>query len=556
MRDGASVGQPPDAQAIAHEIGRQLNLTLLHHCGDGGYGQVWLVLDSGGWRRALKVVNIAMNPAEVAKEVRGVREFCNRVNNEHCLPTIYSHGWYSPERGCTLGGEQTSGSAMLSEQRSYFWYQMQLADDAGGRDGYRADTLAHRLHQQGVMGVYELRPIMEQVLDCVETLHRHGLVHRDVKPGNILFMDGRATLGDIGLVEDASQVSLAGTPEYVPHDMLLQHGGALDGKMQDLYAVGCLLRDMLGLFRDQRPGKIYALPRGKVARRLNELMLRACSRNPVERYHDVATFRRDFLRCYGWREQFQRVVSAHPLLVSLGLSSAVGASVLLIGAWVLWSSHEELPLRQGRVSQKPPEQATAAAVVPEKGDRAVDWYAELARTRLYRDYVFGTSLLAQVQVSFRPAAGATWLCSGGKLRLLRGAQARGRCQQIVELTGPFPRSFEMVWLCGGTYGSVKEQVSLCRGGQAVGTLSLRIEDGSFYDGEEVVSSSSNAGGGFLGIHRLVCVNGTVIMTVDGLPVATRRLESGDTWETLRLTMVVEGAGEVYLSSLRVFEFVE
>ena len=50
---------------VVGAIARELQVTLVQLCGSGAYGQVWLVVDDSGWRRALKVVNLAGNAQEV-----------------------------------------------------------------------------------------------------------------------------------------------------------------------------------------------------------------------------------------------------------------------------------------------------------------------------------------------------------------------------------------------------------------------------------------------------------------------------------------------------------
>ena len=70
----------------------------------------------------------------------------------------------------------------------------------------------------------------------LETLQRHHLLHRDIKPGNVIYVRGRPVLSDPGLVVEESQaVSLVGTPGYVPPENFTDAAG-------DIYSLGLTLK--------------------------------------------------------------------------------------------------------------------------------------------------------------------------------------------------------------------------------------------------------------------------------------------------------------------------
>jgi serine/threonine-protein kinase len=96
--------------------------------------------------------------------------------------------------------------------------------------------------------------LVAQVADALDAAHRLGLVHRDVKPGNILVTvrDGeeeRALVCDFGLARHVSSVSsltgdrgFVGTIDYVPPEQI--HGSQVD-RRSDLYSLGCVLFECL-----------------------------------------------------------------------------------------------------------------------------------------------------------------------------------------------------------------------------------------------------------------------------------------------------------------------
>src|SRR5690606_13420420 len=87
------------------------------------------------------------------------------------------------------------------ENDAGFYYVMELADAVDpAAESYRPRTLDHELATRGPLPVAECLEIATSLGRGLAALHRAGLVHRDVKPANIIFVAGRAKLADIGLV--------------------------------------------------------------------------------------------------------------------------------------------------------------------------------------------------------------------------------------------------------------------------------------------------------------------------------------------------------------------
>lgn len=111
------------------------------------------------------------------------------------------------------------------------------------------ESLAQRLKAQGALELKEVLRIGMQAAEGLAAAHGQGLIHRDVKPANILLEMGveRAVLTDFGLARAADDVSMtrwgiiAGTPEYMSPEQA--RGEALDGR-SDLFSLGCVLYEM------------------------------------------------------------------------------------------------------------------------------------------------------------------------------------------------------------------------------------------------------------------------------------------------------------------------
>jgi hypothetical protein len=111
------------------------------------------------------------------------------------------------------------------------------------------ESLAQRLRAEGRLELKETLRIGMQAAAGLSAAHEQGLVHRDVKPANILLEKGveRAVLTDFGLARAADDVSMtrwgviAGTPQYMSPEQA--RGEPLDGR-SDLFSLGCVLYEM------------------------------------------------------------------------------------------------------------------------------------------------------------------------------------------------------------------------------------------------------------------------------------------------------------------------
>lgn len=147
-----------------------------------------------------------------------------------------------------------------------------------------ADLLDARLGTRGPpIEVDEVVDVLVQTCAGLEHAHGHGLIHRDVKPGNIMVGDdGLVTLMDFGIVKEQRPTGrqthtglVLGTPEYIAPELARGKGPA--GPATDLYALGVVAYEMLTLqapFGGETPFEI-------VTRHLNDPPPRASASNPA-----------------------------------------------------------------------------------------------------------------------------------------------------------------------------------------------------------------------------------------------------------------------------------
>ncbi len=107
-------------------------------------------------------------------------------------------------------------------------------------------SLQERLRAEGALPIDDVLRIASEVGAGLTALHRRGLVHRDVKPANVMLdRDGTALLTDFGLAKGPAMTALTrsgivlGTPQYLAPELI--EGAAEATPASDVYSLGCLL---------------------------------------------------------------------------------------------------------------------------------------------------------------------------------------------------------------------------------------------------------------------------------------------------------------------------
>ncbi|MFB9472862.1 protein kinase [Nonomuraea salmonea] len=108
----------------------------------------------------------------------------------------------------------------------------------------RAWSLEQAVRQSGPLPVVQAAEIGIRVLDALRHAHAHGILHRDIKPGNVLLTSDRVVLTDFGIAAIEGDVTitqtglLMGSPAYIPPERL---SGQLIGQAADLWSFGATL---------------------------------------------------------------------------------------------------------------------------------------------------------------------------------------------------------------------------------------------------------------------------------------------------------------------------
>lgn len=339
---------------------------LVRPIGRGGYGEVWLARGLTGAWRAVKVVwrNRFSDTEPYEREFRGLKEMM-------ALPLAEAGALALHHVGRDEGGE-------------FFYYVMELADDAAtGRtvdpERYVPLTLKQLRTQRGRLPAREVIELGAVLARGLAALHARGLVHRDIKPSNVVLVNGAPKLADIGLVAASSSAhTFVGTEGFVPPE-------GPGTPAADVFALGRVLYELAtGNDRQDYPKLperfVDAADRAAFFR-LNEVLLRACDRDPARRYGDAPALLADLER-----QRAGATVSRQPAAwAALG---AVATILLAAGVWIVTGVREPSPVRRAMESVAPtPAKSGALGVVVlplanASGDPEQDYLAEAMTSEL------------------------------------------------------------------------------------------------------------------------------------------------------------------------------
>lgn len=214
---------------------------------------------------------------------------------------------------------------------------------------YDGETLAERL-KRGPLAVADALEIAIQAARGLSAAHTHGVVHRDIKPGNIMVTsNGTVKLLDFGLATTShAGISEAAVPGTIPYMSPEQIRGETPGPQSDLWSLGVVLYEMLAGARpfsgqnqaDRVESILGAIPpplrasNRRVPAALARIVARLLERDTARRYLSADELLRDLTR----------VQLVHARLPVAALWHAPGArllvlagiAVLLVGATLLW----------------------------------------------------------------------------------------------------------------------------------------------------------------------------------------------------------------------------
>ena len=346
---------------------------VLRRLGRGGMADVYLAEDEElGRRVAIKILNDS-HAADDQFVERFRREATNAAGLSHPnIVSIYDRG----------------------EAEGTYYIAMEYLD---------GPTLKEIVTERGPLPIDEAIGFARDLLEALRFAHRKGLVHRDIKPHNVICdADGRVKVTDFGIARaGASQMteagSIIGTAQYLSPEQA--RGGVIDHR-SDLYSVGVVLYELLTgtvPFAGETPVEIAmkhlsGVPDPPSARRpevpvaLDQIVLRALAKDPDERYQTAEEM----------DAELARVAEGLPV----SAETAEAATQVLAGAGIV-DTAPTMVTRSPAVRPPRPSAAPTPYRPPSRGY----YYEEPPRQRPFWPWLVVLLLVLG-------AAGAVWLAWG------------------------------------------------------------------------------------------------------------------------------------------------
>jgi len=310
---------------------------LARELGAGGMATVWLAEDLRHERRvAIKVLHpelsAVLGPERFLAEIKTTAN----LQHPHILPLF------------------DSGSA-----DGLLYYVMPYVE---------GETLRTRLARERQLPVADALRIASEVADALDYAHRHGVIHRDVKPENILLHDGHVVVADFGIAlavqhaggQRMTQTGLSlGTPQYMAPEQAM--GEKVVDARADIYALGAVTYEMLAgeppftgptaqaivarvMTEDPRP---LTTQRRSVPPHIQAAVQTALEKLPADRFAAAREFA-DALRMSEphARVSIGRSIGWHPRRVTLAVAAV--AVVALVAGWT-WT----MMARRSRLTAAP-----------------------------------------------------------------------------------------------------------------------------------------------------------------------------------------------------------
>lgn len=283
------------------------NFDLICRIGSGAFGHVYLARERlTGVLRAVKFLKSDSGDRSV-RDIDGVRRY-QRIANQH--PHLVQI--------LTVG-----------ESEGVLYYIMECADaqNSSETSGYEPTTLRSLKRTSPLMDARQALVLVGKLASGAVRLSEQGLAHNDLKPENVLIIQGEPKIADVGLAAPTSTTQLVGTPAYMTPD----------GRSDDCYALGRILYELVS----GKPASDFpSLPKELLAADdpmsspAVRIANRACHTDLARRFHSPAVL----------HEEIQKVLRQSKNTNQTRVATAILASITLVALFLLWTRSTDEPI--------------------------------------------------------------------------------------------------------------------------------------------------------------------------------------------------------------------
>jgi serine/threonine protein kinase len=166
----------------------------------------------------------------------------------------------------------------------------------------KGETLKQQIQQKGILAEKEAMQLISQLMEAVESVHSKGMLHRDIKPDNILISkEGRVVLIDFGSAREFAEGKTTHqtamiTPGYAPPEQYSER--AKRGPFTDIYALGATLYNLLTgekpIASTDRSFEELVPPHqlnSKISLQVSNAILKAMELRPDDRFQSIASMK-------------------------------------------------------------------------------------------------------------------------------------------------------------------------------------------------------------------------------------------------------------------------
>jgi serine/threonine protein kinase/Tfp pilus assembly protein PilF len=324
---------------------------IIEELGKGGMGKVYRVLD----KKLKEEIALKLIKPEIASDKKTVERFSNELKIAR-----------------KIGHKNVARMFDLNEEEGTHYITMEYV---------RGEDLKKLIRKMGQLSPGQAVPIAIQVCDGLSEAHRLGVVHRDLKPQNVMVDEaGNARIMDFGIARSLESKGLTGagvmvgTPEYMSPE---QVEGKEAGQSSDVYSLGVILYEMvtgrvpfegdtpftIGVKHKSEMPKAPKELNAQIPEDLSSVIMRCLEKAKEKRYQSAGEVRSELENIQKGIPTTERVVperkpfTSREITVTFGLKKllipavvVIALAVVAIVIWRLVPSREGIPIPQDKPS--------------------------------------------------------------------------------------------------------------------------------------------------------------------------------------------------------------